>query len=62
MKSEPVKTRKHRQTAALKDKPACGTLTYLAECRGTPKKTASEWEKAPSVIVDRIVHKQPSAF
>jgi hypothetical protein len=62
MKSEPVKMRKHRQTAALKDKPACGTLTYLAECRGTPQKTASECKKAPSAIVDMIVRKQPAAF
>jgi hypothetical protein len=62
MKSEPVKAKKHRQTTAVKAKPVCGTLTYLAQCRGTPQKTASERKEAPSVIVDRIVRKQPAAF
>ena len=62
MKSEPVKNRKHRQTAALKAKPVCGTLTYLAECRGTPKKTSSEKKEAPAALVGRFVRKQPPAF
>jgi hypothetical protein len=61
MKSEPVKTKKHRQTAALKTKPVCGTLTYLAESRGTPKKPSSGKKEAPAALVGRFVRKQPRA-
>ncbi len=62
MKSEPGKSKQHQQTAGIKAKPVCGTLAYLAECRGTPKKTAAGRKEAPSVIIDRIVSKQPADF
>jgi hypothetical protein len=62
MKSEPVKTTKHGQKTAVKAKPVCGTLIYLAECRGTPKKTSSVRKEAPAALVGRFVRKQPPAF
>ena len=62
MKSEPVKTTKHGQKTAVKAKPVCGTLTYLAECRGTPKKTSSVRKEVPAALVGRFVRKQPPAF
>lgn len=59
MKTDPVKNKKQRRTAELKTKPACGTLTYLAECRGVPRKTASGRKQAPSSFVGKIVYKEP---
>jgi hypothetical protein len=62
MKSEPRKSKQHQQTEGIKAKPVCGTLAYLAECRGTPKKIASRMKEAPSEIIGRIESKQPAAF
>lgn len=61
MKSEAVKIMKQGQKTAVKAKPACGTLTYLAECRGTPKKTSSGKKEAPAALTGRFVRKQAPA-
>jgi hypothetical protein len=61
MKTEPLKNRKQRQTANVKKKPACGTLNYLAECRGTQQKTAPGKREKPSII-GRIAYKKPPSL
>jgi len=47
MKQESGKTRKQKKTSAGKDKTACGTLSYLAECRGMVKKKGATQSTAP---------------
>jgi hypothetical protein len=61
MKSEAGKPRKHRQPVGSKVKPLCGTLTYLAECRGMAQKTSSAQKNAPPEIIDRNIRKYPAA-
>ena len=59
-KSDASKSKKHRQAEASKMKPPCGTLTYLAECRGvTQKPDATRWT-APPENMNRIVRKYPA--
>ena len=61
MKSETNKSKKQRQTTSSKIKPTCGTLSYLAECRGVTKKTdVSRWT-APPDSINKIVRKYPAA-
>ncbi len=58
MKRETTKIKKQRQSAGGKNaKPACGTLSYLAECRGAQKKTGSVRWAAPPDSIDNMVRK-----
>jgi hypothetical protein len=58
MKQESGKTRKQRQPANVKtEKPMCGTLSYMAECRGAQQKTGSVHWAAPPDSNNRIVRK-----
>ena len=58
MKQETGKTRKERQTAGVKSaKPVCGTLSYIAECRGLTQKAGSIRWAAPPGSIDKIVRK-----
>jgi hypothetical protein len=42
-------------------KPCCGTLNYMAECRGTKKKTeTARWQGQPDEV-NRIVRKYTAA-
>ena len=57
--TEASKLKKQRQ-ASSKVRPVCGTLSYLAECRGVTKKTdVSRWT-APPDSVNKIVRKYPA--
>jgi hypothetical protein len=47
MKPATEKTRKRRTPAAMTQKPPCGTLSYLAECRGAPQKTETFRRQGP---------------
>ena len=56
MKQGTDKARKQRQSAGGKTtKPVCGTLSYLAECRGTMLKSGPTQGTAPPDGVNRIV-------
>jgi len=52
MKQDRETTRKQKESSVRKKaKPVCGTLSYLAECRGTLQKTEStRWAAPPSEI------------
>jgi hypothetical protein len=41
MKWESQKSKKQQTRAGMKAKPVCGTLSYLAECRGMTQKAGS---------------------
>lgn len=49
MKRERETTKKQKESSARKTaKPTCGTLSYLAECRGTLQKAeTSRWAAPP---------------
>ncbi len=60
MKTEIEKIKKQRQTKSSKNKPLCGTLSYLAECRGLSQKNTARLT-APPGDMGRIVRKYPAA-
>jgi len=61
MKPAMEKTRKQRTASAMTLKPPCGTLSYLAECRGAPQKTETLRRPGPAVdFMNRIVRKYPA--
>jgi hypothetical protein len=60
MKQEPGKTRKQKKTCTGKDKTACGTLSYLAECRGMAKNREAARDAAPDDM-RKITRSYPSA-
>jgi hypothetical protein len=58
MKKETNKTKKQRQpTGGKTAKPACGTLSYIAECRGAQQKSGSIRWAAPPDSIDKMVKK-----
>jgi hypothetical protein len=58
MKKETNKTRKQRHSTSGKTaKPACGTLSYIAECRGAQQKSDSIRWAAPPDSSDKMVKK-----
>lgn len=61
MKHEAGKSRKQRQAANQKMKPLCGTLSYLAECRGMAQKAGPNRLSAPPGDMNKIVRKYPAA-
>jgi len=61
MKSDVNKRRKQGQSASSKNKTKCGTLSYLAECRGMTQKAAPPLRAAPPEIVERNVRRYPAA-
>ncbi len=62
MKTESDKSKKQRQTKSLRNKPICGTLSYLAECRGTVQKDSTARITAPpGDMMSRIIRRYPAA-
>ncbi len=61
MKYETEKSKKHRQPAGAKTKPVCGTLSYLAECRGMAQKAGPPRLSAPPGDVHKIFRSYPAA-
>ncbi|MGE5174263.1 MAG: hypothetical protein ACM3MD_10605 [Betaproteobacteria bacterium] len=59
MKHDTGKSKKH--AAAVKVKPVCGTLSYLAECRGMAQKAGPTRLSAPPGDVNKIIRKYPAA-
>ncbi len=60
MKLVAGKTGKQRQTTSSKNKTVCGTISYIAECRGAVrKKDVSRWA-APPDGMSTIVRKYPA--
>jgi hypothetical protein len=58
MKQERETTKKQREPSARKiAKPICGTLSYLAECRGTLQKTESTHWAAPPYRIKSMERK-----
>jgi hypothetical protein len=58
MKRETNKTKKQMQpTVGKSTKPACGTLSYIAECRGAQQKIGSIRWAAPPDSIDKMVKK-----
>ena len=58
MKKETDKTKKQRQPIGRKTAtPACGTLSYIAECRGAQQKSGSIRWAAPPDSIDKMVKK-----
>ena len=56
MKQEADKVKKLRQSSSGKmTKPVCGTLSYLAECRGILYKTGPTHGTAPPDSMNRMV-------
>ena len=60
MKQERTKLKKKRSSASSKEKPVCGTLSYLAECRGTIQRLGSTRSSEPSGDMNKINRKQRS--
>jgi hypothetical protein len=61
MKKEVNKSRKQRQGYSARNKSFCGTLSYLAECRGMTQKAAIPPKAAPPEIIDRNIRRYPAA-
>jgi hypothetical protein len=61
MKPASEKTRKQRASATMSLKPPCGTLSYLAECRGAPQKVETFRRQGPAMdFMNRTVRKYPA--
>jgi hypothetical protein len=60
MKSETSKPKKNRRTTGSKIEHPCGTLSYLAECRGVTKKNEVPRWSAPPDNINEIVRKYPA--
>ncbi len=62
MKSEAGKTKKQPKTERSPgSKHPCGTLSYLAECRGAPQKTETFRRQGPAAdFMNRTVRKYPA--
>jgi hypothetical protein len=58
--TETGKPKKPRHAGA-KSKSCCGTLIYLAECRGTAKKSDMPRWTAPPDSINKIVRKHPAS-
>jgi len=58
MKQEMNKTKRQKHPANVKTaKPVCGTLSFMAECRGATKKAGSIRCAAPPDSIDQIGRK-----
>ncbi len=61
MKPATEKTKKQRASPAMTLKSPCGTLSYLAECRGAPQKTERFRKEGPAVdFMNRTVRRYPA--
>ena len=61
MKRVTEKTRKQRASAAMTLKPPCGTLSYLAECRGALLKAETFRRQEQRVdFMNRTVRRYPA--
>ncbi len=61
MKTENDKPKK-QQTKSERSKPVCGTLSYLAECRGMIHKAGIARLTSPPGEMNRIVRRYPAAL
>ncbi len=61
MKHDSEKSKKQRQAAGAKAKPVCGTLSYLAECRGMAQKAGPIRLSAPPGV-KKIVRSYTAAL
>ncbi len=61
MKTEDGKSKKQQQTKSSRSKPVCGTLSYLAECRGMAQKKGDTRLNAPPGDMSRIIRRFPAA-
>ncbi len=61
MKTESEKSKK-LLTKSTRSKPVCGTLSYLAECRGMTQKTGIARLTSPPGEMNRIVRRYPAAL
>jgi len=52
--------KKKRSSAGSKEKPICGTLSYLAECRGMVQRTGSTRSPETPRDMNKIVRKYPA--
>jgi len=59
MKTE-IEKKKQRPTKNSRNKPVCGTLSYLAECRGLAQKGTARLTVPPGDM-GRIVRRYPAA-
>ncbi len=62
MKREGTKLKKQHLSAGSKEKPVCGTLSYLAECRGNVQRPGSTRKPEPPGDMNKIVRKYPAEF
>ncbi len=60
MKADGEKRRRQQQSRTSRSKPVCGTLSYLAECRGTAQKTEMSRLLAPPGDMSRIIRRYPA--
>ncbi len=59
MKREGTKQKKRHSSAGSKEKPVCGTLSYLAECRGMAQRTSSTRRPEYPGEMNKVVRKYP---
>ena len=59
MKRVSAKSKKQNLKAGSKDKPVCGTLSYLAECRGLAQKSGTARKPELSAGMKKNVRKNP---
>lgn len=57
MKREGARQKKRRSSAGSKEKPVCGTLSYLAECRGMVQRQGSTRRPDAPGEMNKIVRK-----
>ncbi|HLA05785.1 MAG TPA: hypothetical protein VJZ16_07400 [Syntrophales bacterium] len=62
MKSELRKEKKQRAGQSVKEgRPACGTIAYLAESRGSMQRAGMSWHpRSPNDVINGIVKKDPA--
>ena len=62
MKSELRKEKKQRASQCVKEeRPACGTIAYLAESRGSLQRAGTSWHpRSPNDVINGIVKKHPA--
>jgi|GEM_PF-3551160 len=60
MKREGTKLKKKRSSAGSKEKPVCGTLSYLAECRGMVQRPGSTRSPETPGDMNKIIRKYPA--
>jgi len=63
MKRESVKSKKQHPGTVANPKPVCGTLSYLAECRGMTQKAGSaRWPELSAEMKKKSAIIRPSKY